>query len=78
MQRSFICICFIYREGGFLSMKGAQARIVSTLVLQNIKKTSETDQFHYFLSGQPKIVLKSVGAPHSLAKNRRGNNLKLS
>ena len=50
-------------------MKGHQARIVSSLVLQNIRKTSESDQFHYFISGQPKIVLKS----EACAKDKNEN-----
>ena len=38
-------------------------------MLQNIRKTSESDQFHYFISGQPKIVLKSEAYENSKNKN---------
>ena len=38
-------------------------------MLQNIRKTSESDQFHYFISGQPKIVLKSEACEKSKDKN---------
>ena len=38
-------------------------------MLQNIRKTSESDQFHYFISGQPKIVLKSEAYENPKDKN---------